>query len=243
MRMLQSKKIHRYIWSTDRSESYTRELNSGSFITKLNQLSDHLSNASDQSAIDENVNSFNNLLDTVCGPLFKKEISHHANSVFTSDVSAHSKSDNKWFNEDCRDARLELYRCLNLFRNDKSEINCKNMTRARSIFKSNVRKAKFTYAKQQTRKLENMRFKNAKEYWKLLKNAWGQRKASGVSANNFYDYFKAINNPDDRFFQPDDDIIYFNERIVKDEFQVMFQELDVEISMGEINKAVKNLEK
>ena len=154
---------------------------------------------------------------------------------------AHSKSDNKWFNDDCRDARLEFYRCLNLFRNDKSEINCKNMTRARSIFKSNVRKAKFTHAKQQTRKLENMRFKNAKEYWKLLKNAGGQRKASGVTANNFYDYFKAINNPDDRFFQPDDDIIYFNERIVKDEFQVMFQELDVEISMGEINKAVRNL--
>ena len=114
-------------------------------------------------------------------------------------------------------------------------------TRARSIFKSNVRKAKFTHAKQQTRKLENMRFKNAKEYWKLLKNAGGQRKASGVSANNFYDYFKAINNPDDRFFQPDDAIFYFNERIVKDEFQVMFQELDVEFSMGEINKAVKNL--
>ena len=77
---------YRYIWSTDRSESYTRELNSGSFITKLNQLSDHLSNASDQSAIDEIVNSFNNLLDTVCGPLFKKEISHHANGACSSDV-------------------------------------------------------------------------------------------------------------------------------------------------------------
>ena len=95
-----------------------------------------------------------------------------------------------------------------------------------------MRKAKFTHAKQQTRKLENMKFKNAKKYWKLLKNAVGQRKASGVSANNFYDYFTAINNPDDRFFQPDDDIIYLNERIVKDEFQVMFQELDVDISIG-----------
>ena len=94
------------------------------------------------------------------------------------------------------------------------KLTAKNMTRARSIFKSNVRKAKFTHAKQQTRKLENMRFKNAKEYWKLLKNAGGQRKASGVSANTFYDYFKAIDNPDDRvFFQPDDDIIYFNERL------------------------------
>ena len=44
-------------------------------------------------------------------------------------------------------------------------------------------------------------------------------------------------------FQPDDDIIYFNERIVQDEFQVLFQELDVEMSMSEINKAIKNLKK
>ena len=71
---------------------------------------------------------------------------------------------------------------------------------------------------------------------KSIKNARGQRKEPGVSANNFYDYFKAINNPNDRLFQPDDDIIYFTERIVKDEFQVMFQELDIEISMGEIKK-------
>ena len=88
-----------------------------------------------------------------------------------------------------------------------------------------------------------MRFENAKEYWKLLKNAGSQQKASGVSTNNFYDYFKAINNPDAHFFQPDDDILYFNERIVKGEFQVMLQELDVVISTGEINKAVKNLKK
>ena len=32
-------------------------------------------------------------------------------------------------------------------------------------------------------------------------------------------------------------------RIVKDEFQVMFQELDVEISIGKINKAVKKSKK
>ena len=28
------------------------------------------------------------------------------------------------------------------------------------------------------------------------------------------DYFKAINDPEDRFFQADDDIIYYNERYV-----------------------------
>ena len=73
-----------------------------------------------------------------------------------------------------------------------------------------------------------------------IKNARGGRRAAGVSANRFYNYLKP-NIIQTTFFQPDDDIIYFNERIVKDEFQVMFQELDVEISMGEINKVVQNL--
>ena len=74
-----------------------------------------------------------------------------------------------------------------------------------------------------------------------VKNAGGQRKESGLSANNLYDYFKAINNLNYRLFQPGDDIILLvNERIVKYKFQVMFQELDVEISMGEIEKGSKS---
>jgi len=37
-------------------------------------------------------------------------------------------------------------------------------------------------------------------------------------------YFKAVNNPDDPFFKPDEDVLYFNERFVRDEFQTMFNE-------------------
>ena len=59
-----------------------------------------------------------------------------------------------------------------------------------------------------------------------------------LSATDFDDYIRAINNPDDHFFQPDDDIIDFNERFLNSEIQVMFDELNTVITEEEIRKAI-----
>ena len=37
-------------------------------------------------------------------------------------------------------------------------------------------------------------------------------------------YFKSINCPDSEFYQPDEDVIFFNEQYVQGEFIVMFDE-------------------
>ena len=58
---------------------------------------------------------------------------------------------------------------------------------------------------------------------------------------HFATYFKAINDPESRFFQADDDVLLFNERYVNGELQIMFQELDTEISLSEIKKGIKLL--
>lgn len=73
---------------------------------------------------------------------------------------------------------------------------------------------------------QNARRQNAREYWKLLKSLTGAPKVSTLSADLFAEYFKAINNPNDPFFQPDEDAILFNERYVNGELQVMFDELN-----------------
>ena len=62
-----------------------------------------------------------------------------------------------------------------------------------------------------------------------------------LSLNNFVAYFKAVNNPDSDFYTPDEDVIYFNERYLKDELQIIFSELDVPISTAEISKAINEL--
>jgi hypothetical protein len=91
-----------------------------------------------------------------------------------------------------------------------------------------------------TQKLESLRSKNVKEYWKLLKRLSSRNNVNNVSSKEFANYFKSINNPDSIFFQPDEDVIYFNERYLKGEFQIMFRELDEPNSDSEI-KACKEL--
>ena len=64
--------------------------------------------------------------------------------------------------------------------------------------------------------------------------------------STFEQYFKAINNPEVNFYQPDEDAILFNSRIIDSELQVMFDELNIPISQyqtNEIVKACKDLKK
>ena len=66
-------------------------------------------------------------------------------------------------------------------------------------------------------------------------------KSPDIPVSSFKEYFKAVNNPEDPFFQVDEDIEHFNERFVRDEFQVMFHKLDSDVSLEEINKGIQRL--
>ena len=62
-----------------------------------------------------------------------------------------------------------------------------------------------------------------------------------VDAKRFAEYFQAVNDPNDIFYQPDEDVLYFNERYAQGEIQVMFEELNLPISFEEIKKGVSQL--
>ena len=57
---------------------------------------------------------------------------------------------------------------LHDYRREKSELNRQNMVKSRRAYKQLIRKKRYHYDKEQTKTLEESRFKNAKEYWKLL---------------------------------------------------------------------------
>ena len=77
-------------------------------------------------------------------------------------------------------------------------------------------------------------------YWNLLKETAGVR-TTKVSLSSFEQYFKAVNNPSDPFFSPDEDVIYFTERYKSNEFAIMFQELNLPFSNEALVKAIKQL--
>ena len=147
------------------------------------------------------------------------------------------------YNEECEYKKILFLNLLNKYRAEKSDTNRLNMVRARTDFKAEVRKFKLEQDKAKSKRLVDAKYKNAKEYWKLLKNAANMNTgvAKNISSNKFAEYFKAINNPDDIFFQPDEEFRFFQERFVDTEIQVMFSELNVEITISEILKSIKQL--
>jgi hypothetical protein len=50
------------------------------------------------------------------------------------------------------------------------------------------------------------------------------------------DILKQLTIQKEMFYQADEDVIYFNDRFVNQEFQIMFEELKVKINNEEISK-------
>ena len=59
-------------------------------------------------------------------------------------------------------------------------------------------------------------------------------KPANMALSSFEEYFKAVNNPDDRFYTPDEDVRCVNKRYVNNEFTIMFKELNLNFSQNEI---------
>ena len=201
----------------------------------MQNLTSELLTAESEDVLNSNLSMFQNTIESVCTPLFKKNI------VSKNDCS-NIESKQPWYNEECKLKRNVFYNCLNNYRLDKQDATSRGaMVRARSAYKRVLRLSRYEYRKHKTQKLEKARYENAKNYWKMLKNLCSSNSPKKLTSQHFADYFKVINNPDSKFFQADDDLLLFNERYVKGELQIMFHELDAEISVSEIRKGVQSL--
>ena len=112
---------------------------------------------------------------------------------------------------------------------------------ARSEYKKVLRRCRHDHRKLQTEKLVNYQTEIAKNYWKMLTSLCPSSSSKKVTSQHFAAYFKAINDPEGRFFQADEDVLYYNERYVRGELEIMFQELDAEITINEIKKGIRLL--
>ena len=216
---------YKYIWDSSQAEAYQAALELEDIKVAFRNLQTGISSAETAEAINSNVCSFQRVMDSVCAPLFKRNVKQFSNEY------TFNESKQPWFNDECREKRNVFYRCLDIFRSSKPDVNSrKNMVNARSEYKKVLRRCRYEYRKSQTGKLVNYRSENAKNYWKLLKNLCPSSSSKKVNSQQFAKYFKAVNDPESRFFQADKDVLYYNERYVKGELEVMFQELDVRIS-------------
>ena len=143
------------------------------------------------------------------------------------------------YSEDCESKKLEFLDRFYRFRNCKTDRN--EMVATRTEFKYLIRNYRFEYRKQKTRHLLDLKYKNAKEYLKLLKNSQNVNSSNSLSAQKFKEYFKSISDSSTPHYLADEDILQFNDRFLNSEVQIMFAGFDEQISEQEIVNAIKKL--
>ena len=74
-----------------------------------------------------------------------------------------------------------------------------------------------------------------------MKECSAPKKPKDIGLTTFTEYFRAINDPNDRFFQADDNVINFNNNILPNELNTMFAELDTPFSADELQKGISKL--
>ena len=226
-----------YKWDKCLKDKYIESVSSATFRNSIFDLTHTIRNADSKVDIDVSLSLFIAALDKVCCPLFGKTIfqSNDTGKTFPKQNTVLN------FDESCNDKRKDFCRKLNIFRHCKNGVNKQNLIKSRTEYRNTVRKYNFEQDRMKTTKLLNAKFKDAKEYWKLLKESVVSPKPKNISVDLFDKYFKTINNPEDPFFQADDDILYYKERFLNEEAQVMFDESNVDITSNGIQKAISQL--
>ena len=232
---ISNKKSSKYVWNPDKDREYLDALKSEENTRILNTLIEQIEHISSEDTINENINGFYEFMSNITNPLFKRD---QTNKPKNKTPNTHKS---EWFDIQCQEQRNSFYKNLRTYEKINSDEYRQNMTKSRSEYKTIIRQKRNLFNRKETEKLEKMRSKNAKEYWKMLKNTSHRVENNNIQSEDFYKYFKAINNPSSPFFQPDEDTIHFNNRYLNGELQVMFSELDIEITQTEILKACKEL--
>ena len=74
----------------------------------------------------------------------------------------------------------------------------------------------------------------------MLKETSGL-KTSKMSISEFENYFSSGNNPNDLYFNPDEDVLHFIERYENEDLSIIFDELNQPFSEDELRKAIAQL--
>ena len=92
---------YKYVWKNNEVESYQNALQSEDVQGTLNDLKTNISNLKTADELNSNVKSFQETIESVCNPLFKKDIS----KARVQNFSTFNESNQPWFSENCKQKR------------------------------------------------------------------------------------------------------------------------------------------
>lgn len=178
----------KFVWNNDFKSEYIGLLQQPEIIEKLTDLNSRIPNCMERVEADTFLSEFTTILENVASPLFKAT----SNKIKTNETEQcfNEKKSNPWYDVQCIEKKHYFLRMLDKYREFKDDKNRAGMVKARSEYKSMLRKCRYEYDKNKTSQLINAKYKNAKMYWNLLKESASVR-TTNVPLSSFEQCFKA----------------------------------------------------
>ena len=100
----------------------------------------------------------------------------------------------KWFNKECYYERINFKRLRNIYCRDKTLENIHNLVFARSKYNKTKRKARATFKKRESLKINNLAKSNPRSFWKSIRNCTTKTvdSAYSLTTDHLYEHFREI---------------------------------------------------
>ena len=138
-----------------------------------------------------------------------------------------------WFNDACEERRKTFFKYKNMFKMNPSIQNRELMQNSSKYYKVFVKTEKQKYDDKFCKKLKNLKTRNPKDYWNLLKGNSLHKPECEISIDEFKSYFENIYSLDDNSGDSHPDVF----GIESDENDI----LNCEILETEVKRAIHNL--
>ena len=150
------------------------------------------------------VETMNNIWQSSAKSSFRKRTRNcpaHVNSNSNNNSNNNFNVKHKWFNEECKQSRINYKNNKDAFRRNKSYVNKTNLIRSSKAYKNSMKKAKLKARREFEHELR-LKSTNPRKYWTMLNINKSKCYNIPVPMQNMFDHFKSLNITPD----VDDDI-------------------------------------
>lgn len=193
---------------------------------------------SDGNSVNSCIEKFTAVIKEVASPLFSK-------TTYTDTASKPRLSANQvckkaeWFDEECRTAKHAYFNALNSFNSCKTDENRINMFNVKAVYKSLVKKKKRNFEGNKIKEIVKLKHAKPREFWKLFSKR--NKNVSNIPLNDFFEYFSNMHN--DLFNVQDRESEYFCQNNDFDSNNCTFEELDIPITLAEVEFVIRSLKR
>ena len=177
--------------------------------------------------IDEILSSFTDILQETTLNVFGKKSSMPGNE----NRKLHTRNKQKWFNEECHNARKEFNKARNAFTRNKTAINRQAFTHAKSTYNRIKHTHRNKFKSKEKIHLTNLGKTKPREFWKKIKEQYRKNERTAVQLNvlDLYEHFNKLYGTEPITNNTENDDM---------DNEIYDVELDKEISIEELRHAI-----